>query len=310
MRIIRGLYGLLALVLTALIVLAGTWVPEALLEKKAESLSSGKTAVVNTQEVTPYTYTMSMESRILKLTDFLLELKYETGLDAGMNIRDPLDTELTQQQAVDRAADFLQKLNAIYQNWGLDPMFYPAADYYTVAGDTETEAAVAAENTAGIGAVEEELDAGTATDGAYPSITDTMESYFIVDDQEQQLSLWWLRVPDSYGNMVDVALDAVTGLPVLVYYLAGYEASMIEYADAVSETYASIYGSEYTFASAAVAEKPGVGYVEYPEYVIFTCEGKTLSLEYQYYYSGKDTGDKAQYTYLRPGEVWIWLCAS
>ena len=310
MRKIRGLYGLLAMVLTALIVLAGTWVPEALLEKKAESLSSGKTAVVNNQEVTPYTYTMSMESRILKLTDFLLELKYETSLDAGMNVREPLDTELTQQQAVDRAADFLRKLNAIYQSWGLDPMFYPGADYYTVAGDTETEAAVAGENTAGIGAVEEELDAGTATDGAYPSITDMMECYFIVDDQEQQLSLWWLRVPDSDGNMVDVALDAVTGLPVLVYYLAGYEASMIEYADAVSETYASIYGSEYTFASAAVAEKPDVGYAEYPEYVVFTCEGKTLSLEYQYYYSGKDLGDKAQYTYLRPGEVWIWLCAS
>lgn len=305
MKKARGLYGLLVIVLAALIVLTGTWIPEALLEKKAESLSSGRTAVVNNQEITPYTYTMSMESRILKLTEFLLKLKYETGLEPGMNIREPLDTELTQQQAVDRATDFLQKLNAIYQSWGLDPMFCPEVDYYTAIGGIEAETAVEE-----IGAAEEESGAGTTTDGKYPSIADTIESYFIVDDQEQQLSLWWLRVPDSYGNMVDLALDAVTGLPVLVYYLAGEEASLIEYADAVSETYASIYGSEYNFSPATVAETPSIGYTDDTEYVVFTCEGKTLGLEYQYYYGGKEPGDKTKYTNFRPGEVWIWLYAS
>ena len=304
MQKIRGLYGLLAIVLAALIVLAGTWVPEALLEKKAESLSSGKTAVVDNQEVTPYTYTMSAESRIPKLTELLLKLMNETGLEAGTDVREPLDTELTQQQAVHIATDFLQKLNEIYQNWGLDSLFYPVTYYDTVAEDTEV--AAAAENTAGIGSVENEMDAVTATDGAYSPIVDPMGSLFLVDEQQQQLSLWWLCFPDSYGNTVYVALDAVTGLPVLVNYLAGDEASLIEYADAVREAYTSVCGSEYTFASASVATNPSVGYAEAPKYVVFTCEGKTLSLEYQYYYFG----EKAKDTYYRPGKVWIWLLAS
>lgn len=304
MQKIRGLYGLLAIVLAALIVLAGTWVPEALLEKKAESLSTGKTAVVDNQEVTPYTYTMSVESRIPKLTELLLKLMNETGLEAGTDVREPLDTELTQQQAVHIATDFLQKLNEIYQNWGLDSLFYPVTYYDTVAEDTEV--AAAAENTAGIGSVENEMDAVTATDGAYSPIVDPMGSLFLVDEQQQQLSLWWLCFPDSYGNTVYVALDAVTGLPILVNYLAGDEASLIEYADAVREAYTSVCGSEYTFASASVATNPSVGYAEAPEYVVFICEGKTLSLEYQYYYFG----EKAKDTYYRPGKVWIWLLAS
>lgn len=308
MRKIKRLYGLLVIVLAALIVLAGTWVPEAMLEKKAESLSSGKTAVVDNQEVTPYTYTMSVESRIPKLTEFLLKLRNETGLEAGVDVREPLDTELTQQQAVDRATEFLQKLNEIYQNWGLDPMFYPVNYYDTMAEDTEV--AVATENTAGIGAVDNEMDTQAATDGAYSPIADSMGSLFLVDEQQQQLSLWWLCFPDSYGNTVYVAVDAMTGLLVLVNYLAGDEASLIEYADAVRETYTSVCGSEYTFASATVATNSSVSNVEAPEYVVFTCEGKTLSLEYQYYYFGKKLGDKAKDTYYRPGEVWIWLFAS
>lgn len=308
MRKIRGLYGLLTIVLAALIVLAGTWVPETLLEKKAESLSAGKTAVVDNQEVTPYTYTMSVESRIPKLTEFLLKLMDETGLEAGAYIREPLDTELTQQQAVDRAADFLHKLNEVYQNWGLDPMFYAGNDYAMVAEDTEV--AAAAENTAGIGAVENDMDAGTVTEEEYSPIPDPMGSLFLVDEQQQQLSLWWLCFPDTYGNTVYVAVDAVTGLPVMINYMAGDEASLIEYADAVRETYTSVCGSEYSFASATVATNSSVGHAEVPEYVIFTCEGKTLSLEYQYYYLGKDFGDKTKYMYFRPGEVWIWLCAS
>ena len=132
MRKIKRLYGLLVIVLAALIVLTGIWIPETLLEKKAESLSSGKTAVVDNREVTPYTYTMSVESRIPKLAEFLLKLRNETGLEAGADIREPLDTELTQQQAVDRATDFLQKLNEVYENWGLNSMFYPVNYYDTI----------------------------------------------------------------------------------------------------------------------------------------------------------------------------------
>ena len=206
----------------------------------------------------------------------------ETGLEAGAYIREPLDTELTQQQAVDRAADFLQKLNEVYQNWGLDPMFYAGNDYAMVAEDTEV--AAAAENTAGIGAVENDMDAGTVTEEEYSPIPDPMGSLFLVDEQQQQLSLWWLCFPDTYGNTVYVAVDAVTGLPVMINYMAGDEASLIEYADAVRETYTSVCGSEYSFASATVATNSSVGHAEVPEYVIFTCEGKTLSLEYQYYY--------------------------
>ena len=308
MRKIKRLYGLLVIVLAALIVLTGIWIPETLLEKKAESLSSGKTAVVDNREVTPYTYTMSVESRIPKLAEFLLKLRNETGLEAGADIREPLDTELTQQQAVDRATDFLQKLNEVYENWGLNSMFYPVNYYDTMAGDTEV--AVAAENTAGIGTVDHEMDAQTAADDAYSPIADSVGSLFFVDEQQQQLSLWWLCFPDSYGNTVYVAVDAVTGLLVLVQYMAGDEASMIEYADAVRETYTSVCKGEYSFASATVAAGPSVGYVDGSEYVVFTCEGKRLSLECQYYYFGKKTGDKVKDINSRTGEVWIWLLAS
>ena len=137
-----------------------------------------------------------------------------------------------------------------------------------------------------------------------------MGSLFLVDEQQQQLSLWWLCFPDSYGNTVYVAVDAVTGLLVLVQYMAGDEASMIEYADAVRETYTSVCKGEYSFASATVAAGPSVGYVDGSEYVVFTCEGKRLSLECQYYYFGKKTGDKVKDINSRTGEVWIWLLAS
>ena len=51
-------------------------------------------------------------------------------------------------------------------------------------------------------------------------------------------------------------------------------------------------------------------YVDGSEYVVFTCEGKRLSLECQYYYFGKKTGDKVKDINSRTGEVWIWLLAS
>ena len=73
-----------------------------------------------------------------------------------------------------------------------------------MAGDTEV--AVAAENTAGIGTVDHEMDAQTAADDAYSPIADSVGSLFLVDEQQQQLSLWWLCFPDSYGNTVYVAL--------------------------------------------------------------------------------------------------------
>ena len=92
--------------------------------------------------------------------------------------------------------------------------------------------------------------------------------------------------------------------------MAGDEASMIEYADAVRETYTSVCKGEYSFASATVAAGPSVGYVDGSEYVVFTCEGKRLSLECQYYYFGKKTGDKVKDINSRTGEVWIWLLAS
>ena len=300
----RVLYGLLVIVLTVLIVLSGTWIPQALLERKAETLSSGKTAITDNQEVTPYTYTMSVEKKIPKLADFV-RTTMDTGLEVGLEVRDPLDTELTRQQAMEKTREYLLKLNEIYLDWGLDPMFPQALDDISFAED-ESSSADVQENVAGIAETE-----ATAVDKSLmdPSgeTADIMDAYFVVDPAEQQLSFWWIWVLDTYGNTVYVAVDAVTGIPVLTWYRAGKEASLVEYTMAVCEAYAEVYGTEYTFSSPTETEKIKIGYQDHSDYIAFDCEGKYISLEYQYYSYEKSYKYIYDYKYDRPGEVMTWL---
>lgn len=303
----RIVYGLLTIVLTALIVLAGTWIPEALLERKAETFSSGKAAVVDRQEITPYTYTMSVETRIPKLTDFI-QKTMDAGMETCIDVREPLDTELTRQQALEKTKQLLQTINEIYENWGLDTMFPKAWDI-TAFEEISDEGTVAPENSAGTSkeyAMAIENGGETGADAGIPAeeLSGIIDAFFVVDPSQQQISLWWLWVIDSYGNTVYVAMDAVTGLPVLIQYMAGYEATLEEYALAVSEAYTKVYGAEYTFSDPVAVEKLTMGYTDYADFTAFDCQGKFVSLEYQYYFNDAYYKD---YQKNRPGNVMVWL---
>lgn len=262
----RVLYGLLAIVLTALIVLAGTWIPEAMLVKKAEILSSGKTAEVDNKEITPYTYTMSAWTRIPKLTEVLHNLMEMEGIEAGQGVREPLDTELTVEQAREKAADFLYILNDRYERWGLTPLTVISDREYAMDSYAVNEKSAA--------------EAAAGKESEIEMIVNSIEASFIVDPENQQLSLWWLNSVD--GNLY-LALDAVTGLPVQIWYIDGAAAAdPVESALAVCQAYEKVYGSDYGFAEPVEKSTQSMG--NGGNVSNYICTGKNLNLRCQYYF--------------------------
>lgn len=95
-RLIKVLYAWLTLIMALLIALTGTFVPQFMLDAKADRLAT-QTGEVENGDVSPYTYTMDTETRLSKLAPFAEQMRM-FGKERYLGIRDPLDTELSATQ--------------------------------------------------------------------------------------------------------------------------------------------------------------------------------------------------------------------
>ena len=77
-RRIKLLYALLTLTMALLIALTGTFVPQLMLDAKADRLATGTGAVEN-GDVSPYTYTMDTETRLPKLAALVEQMSVFLG---------------------------------------------------------------------------------------------------------------------------------------------------------------------------------------------------------------------------------------
>ncbi len=292
-RKIKVLYVLLTVTAALLIALTGTFVPELLLDAKAAKLATG-TGEVDNGDVSPYTYTMDTQTRITKM-EKMVEQMSVLGGDLYMNVREPLDTELSREQAKKRIQKFLTAYTDILEEKGL---------LDTVESNMTDAPGVQVATDQGAGRdVQEE--------NGYIYIE---EPDFLVSPEDKQLS-GWLGSGYIYNQFVEIIIDAVSGLPVMT------ELGLVRMEPdetccmAAAEAYEKAYGEDLKFGTPQAMDVPQAGEMmrqsgntayEYAYGFSCTTQDSALRLEYQYY--GGNTGYAKSKKYLDVyGEVFIWL---
>lgn len=287
-RRIKLLYALLTLTMALLIALTGTFVPQLMLDAKADRLATGTGAVEN-GDVSPYTYTMDTETRLPKLAA-LVEQMSVFGEERYSGVRDPLDTELSAVQVQAKVTMFIEAYASRLEDMGIA---LSEAEYIS----SSMAADAPATGTAGTG--------WTADAGTVPEIDEDME--FLVSPDDQQLSLWFCYAHLGLCDL-QIAVDAVTGMPVVITYSTRGIAPDETWCEAVADTYTKLYGESLQFTSPNVLEEMHIGQnllsmsMEY--WYGFYCDTKeqSLHLEFQCYYDAKK--EKMKDVYF---EVYIWL---
>lgn len=287
-RRIKLLYALLTLTMALLIALTGTFVPQLMLDAKADRLATGTGAVEN-GDVSPYTYTMDTETRLPKLAA-LVEQMSVFGEERYSGVRDPLDTELSAVQVQAKVTKFIEAYASRLEDMGIA---LSEAEYIS----SSMAADAPATGTAGTG--------WTADAGTVPEIDEDME--FLVLPDDQQLSLWFCYAHLGLCDL-QIAVDAVTGMPVVITYSTRGIAPDETWCEAVADTYTKLYGESLQFTSPNVLEEMHIGKnllsMSTETWYGFSCDTKeqSLHLEFQCYYDAKK--EKMKDVYF---EVYIWL---
>lgn len=287
-RRIKLLYALLTLTMALLIALTGTFVPQLMLDAKADRLATGTGAVEN-GDVSPYTYTMDTETRLPKLAA-LVEQMSVFGEERYSGVRDPLDTELSAVQVQAKVTKFIEAYASRLEDMGIA---LSEAEYIS----SSMAADAPATGTAGTG--------WTADAGTVPEIDEDME--FLVLPDDQQLSLWFCYAHLGLCDL-QIAVDAVTGMPVVITYTTRGIAPDETWCEAVADTYTKLYGESLQFTSPNVLEEMHIGKnllsMSTETWYGFSCDTKeqSLHLEFQCYYDAKK--EKMKDVYF---EVYIWL---
>lgn len=197
-RLIKVLYAWLTLIMALLIALTGTFVPQFMLDAKADRLAT-QTGKVENGDVSPYTYTMDTETRLSKLAPFAEQMRM-FGKERYLGIRDPLDTELSATQVQAKVIKFIEVYASRLEAMGID---LSEAEYISPNMATDAPSA----GTADMG--------WTADADTVPVIDEDME--FLVSPDDQQLSVWFCYAHLDLCDL-QIAVDALTGMPVFITY--------------------------------------------------------------------------------------------
>ena len=284
-RKLKVLYILLTVTLAFLIALTGMFVPKLLLNTKAKKLATA-TGRMDNGDVSPYTYTMDTKTRIARV-EKLVEQIFISGVDMYINVRDPLDTELSCEQAQRTIKKFLIAYADMLEEYGLlstverndtdAPVFGSGNDGNLQDQDRLTESG----------------DAQLERDCTYIQME---PPDFMVSPEDQQLSVW----VDSgyiYDQFVEITIDAVTGLPVTVQFgIAGIEPDET-WCEATAAVLEKVYGIDLKFGAPEMLYEPyagdmmrQAGKMDFEYAYGFSCvtQDNALHMEYQYY--SEDTG--------------------
>ena len=289
-RLIKVLYAWLTLIMALLIALTGTFVPEFMLDVKADRLAT-QTGKVENGDVSPYTYTMDTEKRLPKLAAFAEQMSMFEK-ERYLGIRDPLDTELSATQVQAKVIKIIEVYASRLEDMGID---LSEAEYISPNMATDAPSA----GTADVGWT---ADADTDT---VPVIDEDME--FLVSPDDQQLSLWFCYAHLDLCDL-QIAVDALTGMPVFITYSTWGISPDETWCEAVADTYTKLYGESMQFRSPNVLEEMHIGQnllsMSGESWYGFTCDTKDqlLHLELQCYYDERQVKMKDGYF-----EVYIWL---
>lgn len=287
-RLIKVLYAWLTLIMALLIALTGTFVPEFMLDAKADRLAM-QTGKVENGDVSPYTYTMDTEKRLQKLAAFAEQMSMFEK-ERYLGIRDPLDTELSATQVQAKVIKFIEVYASRLEDMGID---LSEAEY--ISSNMATDAP-----SAGTAVMGWTVDADTV-----PVIDADME--FLVSPDDQQLSLWFCYAHLGLCDL-QIAVDALTGMPVFITYSTSGISPDVTWCEAVADTYTKLYGESMQFRSPNVLEEMHIGQnllsMSEESWYGFTCDTKDqlLHLELQCYYDERQVKMKDGYF-----EVYIWL---
>ena len=145
----------------------------------------------------------------------------------------------------------------------------------------------------------------TADADTVPVIDENME--FLVSPDDQQLSLWFCYAHLDLCDL-QIAVDALTGMPVFITYSTWGISPDETWCEAVADTYTKLYGESVQFRFPNVLEEMHIGQnllsMSGESWYGFTCDTKDqlLHLELQCYYDERQVKMKDGYF-----EVYIWL---
>ena len=207
-----------------------------------------------------------------------------------LGIRDPLDTELSATQVQAKVIKFIEVYASRLEDMGID---LSEAEYISPNMATDAPSA-------------ETADMGwTADADTVPVIDEDME--FLVSPDDQQLSLWFCYAHLDLCDL-QIAVDALTGMPVFITYSTWRISPDETWCEAVADTYTKLYGESMQFRSPNVLEEMHIGQnllsMSGESWYGFTCDTKDqlLHLELQCYYDERQVKMKDGYF-----EVYIWL---
>ena len=287
-RMIKVLYAWLTLIMALLIALIGTFVPRCMLDAKANRLAT-ETGEVENGDVSPYTYTMDTETRLPKLAAFAEQMSM-FGKEKYLEIRKTLDTELSAPQVQAKVIKFIEVYASRLEDMGVD---LSEAEY--TSSDMATDVRI-----------KETADMSwTAAADTVPVIDEDME--FLVSPDDQKLSLWFCYAHLGLCDL-QIAVDALTGIPVFITYSTWEISPDVTWCEAVADTYTELYGESLQFSSSNVLEEMHIGQnlfsMSEESWYGFSCNTKDqlLHLELQCYYDDRQVKTKDGYF-----EVYIWL---
>ena len=229
---------------------------------------------------------MDTKTRIARV-EKLVEQIFISGVDMYINVRDPLDTELSCEQAQRTIKKFLIAYADMLEEYGL----------LSTVERNDTDAPVFGSGNDGNLQYQDRLtesgDAQLERDCTYIQME---PPDFMVSPENQQLSVW----VDSgyiYDQFVEITIDAVTGLPVTVQFgIAGIEPDET-WCEATAAVLEKVYGIDLKFGAPEMLYEPyagdmmrQAGKMDFEYAYGFSCvtQDNALHMEYQYY--SEDTG--------------------
>ncbi|MFR3343919.1 MAG: hypothetical protein ACLTS6_07735 [Anaerobutyricum sp.] len=106
--------------------------------------------------------------------------------------------------------------------------------------------------------VQEQLDVGWTADARYRACGADEDMEFLVSPDDQQLSLWFCYAHLDLCDL-QIAVDALTGMPVFITYSTWRISPDETWCEAVADTYTKLYGESMQFRSPNVLEEMHIG---------------------------------------------------
>ncbi len=227
--------GVMPLILAVLIALAGFIVPQKLLSRQEKRIKSDEGTVdEKTFSILSYN-TADSKERLLQLSEFISNLT-DGENDVNITKREPLDEELSFDEAAEAADVFLKAFLSCMESYGLP--VYDIFSIYSYKDSTPSEAKTADRSTSSASAGSE-ASAGSdyVTANLYSSVIDASLSF-------------WLVERDGFS----IVLDSITGTPIKIMFYTYVSSEILPVEDGedlfaiISLACGEVYNDIYSFS--------------------------------------------------------------